>query len=205
VYCTGCLPYFIALGPEKTGTTDLYNRIGLMQGVVPSVIKETGFWTENIVPSQHKESLMSYTLKYFRELNGHYSGFRELGNTSLVSRKKYFRGRTEQGSTADCASSNNRDADHCDAITGEATPSYLGWEHHGLAMVPRWLACAHPTVKLIVTLRDPVQVNNLTIMQYSFMCTNIVCTHALRDPSMNSALIATTISSGDCRPRANPY
>ena len=25
--CTSCLPYFIALGPEKTGTTDLYNRI----------------------------------------------------------------------------------------------------------------------------------------------------------------------------------
>lgn len=46
----------------------------------------------------------------------------------------------------------------CSLITGEATPAMLYWEHKGLSLLPRWLACAHPTVKLIVTLRDPVQV-----------------------------------------------
>jgi len=157
VYCTGCLPYFIALGPEKTGTTDLYNRIGLMHGVVPSAVKETGFWSENVIPSQHKESLMSYSLKYFKELSGHISGERKIDVPLNISRKKYFRGRKYQSAAPNC-SSPGRDSESCDAITGEATPAYLGWEHHGLAMVPRWLACVHPTVKLIVTLRDPVQV-----------------------------------------------
>lgn len=46
----------------------------------------------------------------------------------------------------------------CGLVTGEATPAMLYWEHKGLSLLPRWLACAHPTVKLIVTLRDPVQV-----------------------------------------------
>jgi len=47
----------------------------------------------------------------------------------------------------------------CGLITGEATPAMLYWEHKGLSLLPRWLACVHPTVKLIVTLRDPVQVS----------------------------------------------
>lgn len=174
VFCTGCLPYFIALGPEKTGTTDLYNRIGLMHGVVPSVVKETGFWSENITPSQHKESLMSYTLKYFKELSGHVSGERKIDVPLNVSRKKYFRGRTYQSETTNCDSPDRRNTESCDAITGEATPSYLGWEHRGLAMVPRWLACAHPTVKLIVTLRDPVQVSVLSCFRAPFVPMNSI-------------------------------
>ena len=45
----------------------------------------------------------------------------------------------------------------CGLITGEATPSMLYWKHKGLTLLPRWMACVHPQVRLIVTLRDPVQ------------------------------------------------
>jgi hypothetical protein len=41
--CTACLPHFIALGPEKTGTTDLYNKMSKLDGVVPAARKETGW------------------------------------------------------------------------------------------------------------------------------------------------------------------
>lgn len=66
--CTSCLPFFIALGPEKTGTTDLYNRISLLSSVVPAARKETGWWTENILSSPHHVSMAGYGIKYFKEL-----------------------------------------------------------------------------------------------------------------------------------------
>jgi hypothetical protein len=61
-------------------------------------------------------------------------------------------------STASTSCSGNGGGGTCSLITGEATPAMLYWEHKGLSLLPRWLACVHPTVKLIVTLRDPVQV-----------------------------------------------
>ena len=156
------MPYFIALGPEKTGTTDLYNRIGLMNGVVPATVKETGFWSENIVPSNHRQSLHAYALTFFKDLSAHLAGERKVDKAFLSDPKNSkFKGRTFWKAKANCSSLSGRDAETCDAITGEATPAYFGWEHSGLAMLPRWLACTHPTVKLIVTIRDPVQVIRL--------------------------------------------
>jgi hypothetical protein len=70
-----------------------------------------------------------------------------LGNVNGSSRR-----RSSEGPLGEAAGA-------CGLVTGEATPAMLYWEHKGLSLLPRWLACAHPTVKLIVTLRDPVQVS----------------------------------------------
>lgn len=131
----------------------------MMSGVVPATVKETGFWSENIAPSHHSQSLMAYSLSFFKDLSAHLAGLRTVHESSLSKPKvKKSLGRTYWKTKANCSSLNDRDTETCDAITGEATPAYFGWEHSGLATVPRWLACTQPIVKLIVTLRDPVQV-----------------------------------------------
>jgi hypothetical protein len=43
INCVGCLPSFYSIGPEKTGTTDLYNRISMLRGVIPAHRKETAW------------------------------------------------------------------------------------------------------------------------------------------------------------------
>ena len=129
--CISCLPYFIALGPEKTGTTDLYNRISLLSGVVAASQKETGWWSGGM-KDRRAPSLAGYGLKYLNALA-----------TSMAS--------ILPGSTCD----RNHEGP-CDFISGEATPYYFYFQHAGLTLIPRWLSCVLPAVKLIVTLRDPV-------------------------------------------------
>jgi len=63
--CMACLPHFIALGPEKTGTTDLYNKMSKLEGVVPAARKETGWydWVHREKDDADDYSAYSFTLR----------------------------------------------------------------------------------------------------------------------------------------------
>lgn len=46
-YRVRCLPYFYLIGPQKTGTTDLYNCLSFHPDVVPGMAKEPHWWTRS--------------------------------------------------------------------------------------------------------------------------------------------------------------
>jgi len=139
--CAACLPAFMALGPEKTGTTDLYNRLSILDDIVPATQKETGWWVEGIVGSNSLPfGLAGYGLRYFSALS------KDVALGTLPTS-------TQCGELSSNARGSHLNA--CKQIAGEATPYMLYRQHYGLSLIPRWLACTHPTVKLIVTWRDP--------------------------------------------------
>lgn len=140
--CASCLPYFLCLGPEKTGTTDLYGRISLLQGVVAAAQKETGWWNGAIRGGIRAPTIAGAGIKFFRPLA-----------TALAP------------TLPDAVCRKNVSKDMCDLISGEATPYYLYFQHRGLSLVPRFIACIHPTVRLIVTVRAPV---DRTYSDYNF-------------------------------------
>eukprot|EP00615_Pteridomonas_danica_P019640 CAMPEP_0114381832 /NCGR_PEP_ID=MMETSP0102-20121206/3696_1 /TAXON_ID=38822 ORGANISM="Pteridomonas danica, Strain PT" /NCGR_SAMPLE_ID=MMETSP0102 /ASSEMBLY_ACC=CAM_ASM_000212 /LENGTH=586 /DNA_ID=CAMNT_0001537413 /DNA_START=249 /DNA_END=2009 /DNA_ORIENTATION=+ len=155
--CVGCLPHFYSIGPQKTGTTDLYNRIAMLKGVVPAHRKETAWWSEGILNGPRHKSLAGYMLKYFPHMSltiekhekgmvpisqenspiNKYRDGRRLGNLTVLDRRHEF--------------------DVSDSITGEATPSMLTFQHKGLSLIPRWLRCIYAPAKIIITLRDPIE------------------------------------------------
>eukprot|EP00615_Pteridomonas_danica_P000516 CAMPEP_0114334230 /NCGR_PEP_ID=MMETSP0101-20121206/4240_1 /TAXON_ID=38822 ORGANISM="Pteridomonas danica, Strain PT" /NCGR_SAMPLE_ID=MMETSP0101 /ASSEMBLY_ACC=CAM_ASM_000211 /LENGTH=553 /DNA_ID=CAMNT_0001465427 /DNA_START=245 /DNA_END=1903 /DNA_ORIENTATION=- len=148
--CVGCLPHFYSIGPQKTGTTDLYNRIAMLKGVVPAHRKETAWWSEGIVNGQRHLTLAAYMLKFFPQLDATIDNL-DRGQTLTGNEKNIgnrMSGRRKLSDKFSCPQLQ---------ITGEATPAMFAFQHRGFSLIPRWLRCIYAPAKIIITLRDPIE------------------------------------------------
>ena len=138
-----CLPYFVMLGPEKTGTTDLFRKLMLARTVAPSDTKETGFWSEHVRNGVGHITLAGYALRYFHRVGEGAASALELTAALKSSSESKASEETRRRAT--------------ELISGEASPNYLYWHHNGVQILPRWMHCLMPNVRLVVTFRNPVE------------------------------------------------
>mmetsp|Transcript_8263 Transcript_8263/g.30477 ORF Transcript_8263/g.30477 Transcript_8263/m.30477 type:complete len:423 (+) Transcript_8263:215-1483(+) len=133
-----CLPYFYILGPQKCGTTDLYDRIVAHPEVLRATSKEPQWWTQDLV-KQYEAPLRSYTNTYI--------ALRNLAMYSILE---------DPGAT----SAEGYPFQNKIMGDGSATMLYLtlknGWLHGSRYTVPAVLYAAQPRAHLLTVLRNPV-------------------------------------------------
>ncbi|XP_060074896.1 carbohydrate sulfotransferase 15-like [Ylistrum balloti] len=151
-----CLPYFMILGQNKCGTTNLYNSMVLHPDIIPSKSKEPQFWAR----MRHCYCCSKLTYHFLCYNNRHWNW------TAYV---KYF-DPTAKKIQKLLKSEDQIDIEHsAELVTGEATPSNLWdnrwWWNYKINQndtEPPGLTNADyihhfmPNLKIIIILRNPV-------------------------------------------------